>query len=85
MDCTDIIIGSAHGMKHRIADYYSRDRSTPHPDSFWGGKDGLTAAMGYERNGVTTILFRRKLVGDEHFSDHEIIDGAMQVCFNFFD
>lgn len=81
MDCTDIVIGSARGMKHRIGDYYTRDRSTPRPDSFWGGKDSLTAAMGFERDGVTTILFRRKLAADEHFSDHEIIDGAMQVLY----
>ena len=79
MDCTDIIIGSARGMKHRIGDYYTRDRSTPRQDSFWGGRDSLTAAMGFERDGVTTILFRRKLEADNHFSDHDIIDGAMQV------
>lgn len=79
MDCTDIIIGSARGMKHRIGDYYTRDRSTPRLDSFWGGKESLTAAMGFERDGVTTILFRRKLTTDGHFSDHEIFDGSMQV------
>jgi hypothetical protein len=32
-------------------------------DSFYGGKDDLTAAIGYEENGVTTIAFRRKLQG----------------------
>lgn len=81
MDCTDIIIGSAREMRHRIGDYYTRDRSTPRLDSFWGGKESLTAAMGFEKDGVTTILFRRKLATDGHFSDHEIFDGNMQVRF----
>lgn len=79
MDCTDIVIGSARGNTHRIHDYYTRDRSTPRLDSFWGGKDSLTAVMGFEKDGVTTIAFRRPLSGDDHFTDHEIIDGAMQV------
>nr|CAD7200768.1 unnamed protein product [Timema douglasi] len=61
MDCTDIIIGSARGTTSRIWDYYTRDRSTPRFDTFWGGKNDLTAAMGFEKDGVTTILFRRKL------------------------
>ena len=39
-------------------------RSTPMPDSFFGGKDDLTAALGYEEDGVTTIVFRKKLEGE---------------------
>ncbi|XP_078043273.1 DOMON-like domain-containing protein nahoda isoform X2 [Augochlora pura] len=80
MDCTDIIIGSARGESHRIADYYTRDRSTPRKDDYWGGRDTLTAAMGYERDGVTTILFRRKLAANEP-TDHEIVDANMQVIW----
>jgi hypothetical protein len=38
-------------------------RSTPRLDTFWGGKNDLTAAMGFEKDGVTTILFRKKLKG----------------------
>lgn len=64
MDCTDIVIGSVRGTASRIADYYTRDRSTPRMDSFWGGKNDLTAAMGFEKDGVTTILFRKKLKGN---------------------
>lgn len=37
--------------------------STPRLDSYWGGKNDLTAAMGFEKDGVTTILFRKKLKG----------------------
>ena len=36
MDCTDIVIGTAKGEYSRIADYYTRDRSTPRLDSFFG-------------------------------------------------
>jgi hypothetical protein len=38
-------------------------RSTPRFDTFWGGKNDLTAAMGFEKDGITTILFRKKLKG----------------------
>ena len=33
------------------------------PDSFYGGKEDLTLALGYEEDGITTIVFRRKLEG----------------------
>jgi hypothetical protein len=33
------------------------------PDSFYGGKEDLTSALGYEEDGVTTIIFRKKLEG----------------------
>ena len=41
-----------------VGDYYTRDRSTPRRDEFYGGNDDLTAAVGWEENGVTTIMFR---------------------------
>ncbi|CAH0551188.1 unnamed protein product [Brassicogethes aeneus] len=80
MDCTDMIIGSARGTASRIADYYTRDRSTPKMDNFWGGKNDLIAAMGFEKDGVTTILFRRKLKATDQ-SDHSIVDELMHVIF----
>ena len=82
MDCTDIIIGTARGTSYRIGDYYTRDRSTPRKDAYWddNGRDSLTAAFGYERDGVTTILFRRKLAANEP-TDHEIRNGNMQVIW----
>ena len=58
MDCVDMVIGTARGGTSRIFDYYTRDRSTPRPDEFWGGQDDLTAAVGWERDGETTVLFR---------------------------
>ena len=65
MDCTDIVIGTAIGNEARVGDYYTRDRSTPRHDEFWGGTQSLTAALGREVDGVTTIMFRRKLEGKD--------------------
>ena len=61
MDCVDIVIGTARGSQSRILDYYTRDRSTPRTDDFYGGVDSLTAAVGMERDGMTYIKFRRLL------------------------
>jgi len=61
MDCMDVVVGSASGRWSRIGDYYTRDRSTPLFDSEYGGVDSLTAAIGEESGGYTTLLFRRKL------------------------
>ena len=64
MDCSDIIIGAAVGQLSRIGDYYTGDRSTPRLDEFYGGTQGLTAAVGAESNdGLTTIIFRKSLQG----------------------
>lgn len=63
MDCTDLVIGSAIGMRSRIGDYYTRDRSTPQRDDFYGGTESLTGAVGSEMSGVTRILFRKKITG----------------------
>jgi len=61
MDCQDIVIGKVRGDLSNIGDYYTRDRSTPRRDEFYGGKDDLTAAVGWEENGVTTIMFRKPI------------------------
>ena len=80
MDCTDIIVGAARGSKSRIFDYYTRDRSTPMRDEFYNGVQSLTAAIGEEKNGYTTILFRRKLKGTSTCMDlkfYEAIGGTL--------
>ena len=61
MDCVDVVIGAARGSQSRILDYYTRDRSTPRTDDFYGGVDSLTAAVGMERDGMTYIKFRKQL------------------------
>lgn len=80
MDCTDIVIGSAKGTLSRIGDFYTRDRSTPRKDTYWGGKNDLVAALGFEKDGVTTILFRKKLQAKES-TDHSIEDDLMHVIY----
>ncbi|XP_039765009.1 uncharacterized protein LOC120637291 isoform X2 [Pararge aegeria] len=80
MDCTDIVIGTAKGNYHRVLDYYTRDRSTPRVDTFWGGHDDITAASGFEDNGVTTIMFRRKIKAKEP-TDHSFVDDLMHVIW----
>ncbi|XP_060069926.1 uncharacterized protein LOC132549958 [Ylistrum balloti] len=80
MDCTDMVIGSARGFRSRIGDYYSRDRSTPHRDVFYGGSESLTAAVGNEEGGVTKILYRRKIKVTER-TDYEITNDFMHVIW----
>lgn len=80
MDCTDIVIGTARNDTARVWDYYTRDRSTPRIDSFWGGKSDLTATAGFERDDQTIIIFRKKLEATEP-TDHSIVDELMHVIW----
>ena len=66
MDCNDMIIGAARGTRFRVLDYYTRDRSTPRTDDVYGGQDDITAAVGTEKDGVTTLIIRKKLAGNSH-------------------
>lgn len=63
MDCVDMVVGTARGNRSRIGDFYAHGRSTPMYDSFYGGKENLLGAYGYEENGYTTIIFRKKMSG----------------------
>jgi len=80
MDCTDMVVGMARGKASRVGDYYTRDRSTPQPDSFWDGEDDLSAAVGWEEDGVTTIIFRKKLSANGP-TDHTIGNEEMHVIW----
>lgn len=80
MDCTDIVIGTARGELSRIQDYYTRDRSTPRLDTIYGGKSELSATGGFEKDGITTIIFRKKLQADEP-TDHSITNDLMHVIW----
>ncbi|KAJ8040166.1 Serine-rich 25 kDa antigen protein [Holothuria leucospilota] len=71
MDCVDIIIGKAKGLFGNVGDFYTRDRSTPRRDDFYGGQDDLVAAAAKEENGKTTVVFRRKLETSD-MADHAI-------------
>ena len=80
MDCTDIVVGMARGDTSRVFDYYTRDRSTPLRDSVYDGEDDLTAAIGWEEDGETTIIFRKKMAANGP-TDHSIIDDQMHVIW----
>jgi len=71
MDCQDIIVGKVKGDLSNIGDYYTRDRSTPRRDEFYGGKDDLTAAVGWEENGITTIMFRKPISSYDVHTDND--------------
>jgi len=80
MDCTDIVVGMARGSTSRVHDLYTRDRSTPLRDAQYGGEDDITAALGWEEDGETTIIFRKKLVANGP-TDHSITNAAMHVIW----
>ncbi|KAH6941637.1 hypothetical protein HPB50_021001 [Hyalomma asiaticum] len=61
MDCTDIVVGAARGNLSRVLDMYTRDRSTPRTDAFYGGQDDLSAAFAYEEDGTTVVFFPNEL------------------------
>lgn len=88
MDCTDIVIGTARGGRGRVGDFYTRDRSTPREDTFWGGEDDLTSAAAWEQDGVTTMRFRKSTRGgdgDQPFGGKlNIIWATGQKANNFY-
>ena len=70
MDCTDMVVGIGRGDMGRVGDYYTRDRSTPRVDSFWGGVDDLQSGAVWEEDGRTMMIFRRKIAGG--IADHPL-------------
>ena len=91
MDCTDIVIGtsktigSGTSMKslHRVYDAYTRDRSTPKRDDFYGGKEDLTGAFAYEdAEGFTVVAFQRKLESSDP-TDHTLSKGLTHIIWAY--
>ncbi|VDN03274.1 unnamed protein product [Thelazia callipaeda] len=80
MDCTDVVIGSVHDGRLRINDMYTRDRSTPLYDIWLDGEESFSAAYGIERDGRTTIMFRRRIAEIEP-SDHPLGPGKIFVIY----
>ena len=62
MDCTDIVIGVARGNQYRVFDFYTRDRSTPRRDDFYGGVDSISGAIAKEEGGFTYVKWRKSLI-----------------------
>jgi hypothetical protein len=61
MDCMDMVIGSTVGSLIRVEDYWSVNRATPMVDQYFGGRQSITSAVGYELDGITTVMFRKKM------------------------
>jgi len=79
MDCMDIVLGAARGGLGRVADYYTRDRSTPRLDSVWGGQDDLLSSYAWEEDGRTGMRFVRAMAGGDE-ADHDI-QGNMMIIW----
>ncbi|KJH47256.1 DOMON domain protein [Dictyocaulus viviparus] len=79
MECTDIVVGSVLDGRGRVKDFYTPSKATPRPDSTFGGSDSLTAASAFREDGVTTVVFRRKLKAADKW-DYSI-DGPMTVIW----
>eukprot|EP00092_Neocalanus_flemingeri_P036033 GFUD01039233.1.p1 GENE.GFUD01039233.1~~GFUD01039233.1.p1 ORF type:complete len:472 (+),score=185.88 GFUD01039233.1:193-1608(+) len=80
MDCMDMVIGVAREGLGRVGDFYTRDRSTPREDTFWGGEDDLASSHAWEEDGQTTIRFVKKLAGG--VADHPL-QGKLTLIWAF--
>ncbi|KAK5973217.1 hypothetical protein GCK32_014599, partial [Trichostrongylus colubriformis] len=79
MECTDMVVGSVVDGRGRVRDFYSASKATPRPDSMFGGSDSLTAAAAFREDGITTVVFRKKLEAADEW-DHSI-KGPMTVIW----
>jgi len=70
MDCMDMVIGVAREGRGKVGDFYTRDRSTPREDTFWGGEDDLVSSHAWEEDGQTTMRFVKKMSGG--VADHPL-------------
>ncbi len=71
MDCTDMVVASVH-IVHTfdevwVGDFYTKDRSTPMPDEIYKGRDHITAAYGFQKDGMTVVMFRKPITGETIF------------------
>ncbi|KHJ91378.1 DOMON domain protein [Oesophagostomum dentatum] len=79
MECTDMVVGSVIDGRGRVQDMYSPSKAPPRPDSIFGGSDSLTGAAAFSEDGLTTVVFRKKLHADDKY-DHSI-RGPMTVIW----
>uniref|UniRef100_A0A0N5AE40 TIL domain-containing protein n=1 Tax=Syphacia muris TaxID=451379 RepID=A0A0N5AE40_9BILA len=79
-DCADFVIGSTLNGVVRIRDYFASSRLGPQLDLFYGGKDSLTAATIQQKDGVTTMIFRKPLQADDN-ADIPIVEGPMTLLW----
>ncbi|XP_064625321.1 uncharacterized protein LOC135486457 isoform X2 [Lineus longissimus] len=80
MSCNDIVMGYVQGNLSYIHDYFTREQHTPQLDTFFGGKEDLTGAVGHERSEHTFMGFRKKLKATEP-TDKSFVDEALHVIW----
>ncbi|CAJ0607497.1 unnamed protein product [Cylicocyclus nassatus] len=80
MECTDMVVGTVVNGRGRVQDFYTPSKASPRPDTVFGGSDSLTAASAFNEDGLTTVVFRKKLRGKHDFWDHTI-SGPMTVIW----
>uniref|UniRef100_A0A1I7UX56 EGF-like domain-containing protein n=1 Tax=Caenorhabditis tropicalis TaxID=1561998 RepID=A0A1I7UX56_9PELO len=80
MHCSDMVVGMVANGRARIMDMYSPSKATPMEDSFFGGENSLTSAAAFQEDGVTTLVFRKKLIAEEKW-DNSIVNGPMTVIW----
>ncbi|VDM63516.1 unnamed protein product [Angiostrongylus costaricensis] len=66
-------------MRPVIATWFHSIKATPRSDSTFGGSDSLTAAAAFNEDGITTMVFRKKLKATDKW-DHSI-EGPMTVIW----
>ncbi|CAL2030907.1 unnamed protein product [Caenorhabditis brenneri] len=80
MHCADMVVGMVSNGRARIMDMYSPSKATPMEDSFFGGENSLTSAAAFQEDGITTLVFRKKLEAEEKW-DNSIVNGPMVVIW----
>lgn len=80
MHCADMVVGMVSNGRARIMDMYSPSKATPMEDTFFGGENSLTSAAAFQEDGVTTLIFRKKLQAEEKW-DNSFVNGPMTVIW----
>uniref|UniRef100_A0A8R1DKC4 DOMON domain-containing protein n=1 Tax=Caenorhabditis japonica TaxID=281687 RepID=A0A8R1DKC4_CAEJA len=80
MHCTDMVVGMVSNGRARIMDMYSPSKATPMQDTFFGGENSLTSAAAFQEDGVTTLVFRKKIQAEEKW-DNSFTNGPMTVIW----
>lgn len=69
----DMYVVYAKPGMFRIQDSFTPSRAKPLPDVFFGGDDGITDAIGSEKDGYTNVKFRRNLMTLDASGDYCIL------------
>lgn len=80
MHCTDMVVGMVSNGRARIMDLFSPSKATPMEDTFFGGENSLTSAAAFQEDGVTTLVFRKKIQAEEKW-DNSFVNGPMTVIW----